>query len=299
MEDGSEGLRHWEKSHCFFRNADWEAAFARALAIGRERKGSHGEDTQYVETRLAAVVTLYCLGADPSVLAGESVTIMPADPVSFDPVFRPEEVMPSASFDDSFSVGPASRRTIYPQGGPNQSIKMSQLELTEADHLKVRFVSCNYRTPADRRRCLRSGAPRWWTRNRYRSRAMQWQRPNLSSFNILRQRQSERRGEFGGDICKTSGLDVKIEGRRLSAELQCGRGFAELPGAKQGAGGWPLGGARFCGGIRANPDITDGRWIFVGKSIWRDDAQSIWVKSSYPLTRRGMSGWKGWLPRFR
>jgi len=47
---------------------------------------------------LAAVVTLDCLGADPSVLAGESVTIMPAEPVSFDHVFRPEEVMPPASF---------------------------------------------------------------------------------------------------------------------------------------------------------------------------------------------------------
>ena len=98
MADGGEGLRHWEESDCFFRSADWEAAFARALAIGWERQGGHDEDTQYVETRLAAVVTLDCLGADPSVLAGESVPIMPAEPVSFDRVFRPEEVMPPTSF---------------------------------------------------------------------------------------------------------------------------------------------------------------------------------------------------------
>ena len=98
MADGGEGLRHWEESDCFFRSADWEAAFARALAIGRGRQGGHDEDTQYVETRLAAVVTLDCLGAEPSVLEGEPVTIMPAEPVSFDPVFCPEEVLPPASF---------------------------------------------------------------------------------------------------------------------------------------------------------------------------------------------------------
>ena len=98
MADGGEGLRRWEESDCFFRSADWEAAFARALAIGRERQGVHDEDRQSGETRLAAIVTLDCLGADPSVLAGESVTIMPAEPVSFDRVFRPEEVMPPASF---------------------------------------------------------------------------------------------------------------------------------------------------------------------------------------------------------
>ena len=36
---GGEGLRHWEESDCFFRSADWEAAFTRALAIGRGRQG--------------------------------------------------------------------------------------------------------------------------------------------------------------------------------------------------------------------------------------------------------------------
>ena len=35
MADEGEGLRHWEESDCFFRSADWAAAFARALAIGR------------------------------------------------------------------------------------------------------------------------------------------------------------------------------------------------------------------------------------------------------------------------
>jgi hypothetical protein len=85
MANKGEGLRHWEESDCFFRSADWTAAFARALAIGRDRQG----DAQYVETRLAAVVTLDGLGDDPGVLVGSSVTIRPVEPVGFEHVFRP------------------------------------------------------------------------------------------------------------------------------------------------------------------------------------------------------------------
>ncbi len=98
MADEGEGLRHWEESDCFFRNADWAAAFARALAIGRAQQGAHDEDTQYVETRFAAVVMLDCLGDDPGVLMGESVTIRPVEPVGFEHVFRPGEVRPPPSF---------------------------------------------------------------------------------------------------------------------------------------------------------------------------------------------------------
>jgi hypothetical protein len=98
MADGGEGLRQWEESDCFFRSTDWAAAFARALAIGRSRQGGHDEDTQYVETRLAAVVTLDCLGDDPGILMGGLVTMVPSEPVHFDHDFRPEEVPPPPSF---------------------------------------------------------------------------------------------------------------------------------------------------------------------------------------------------------
>ena len=98
MADGGEGLRHWEEADCFFRSVDWDAAFARALSIGRDRQRARDEDTQYVETRLAAVVTLDCLGEDPNVLEGQSVTIPPSAPVQFDHVFRPEEAIPPPSF---------------------------------------------------------------------------------------------------------------------------------------------------------------------------------------------------------
>ena len=76
----------------------WEAVFARALTIGRARQGAHEEDTQCVETRLAAVVTLECLGDDPSVLRGELVAIMPIESVGFEQVFRPGEVLPPPTF---------------------------------------------------------------------------------------------------------------------------------------------------------------------------------------------------------
>lgn len=96
--DGGDGLRRWEESDCFFRSADPGAAFARALAIGRGRQGGHDEDTQYVETRLAAVVTLDCLGAEPDVMEGATVAVGVSEPVRFDHGFRPEEVFPPPSF---------------------------------------------------------------------------------------------------------------------------------------------------------------------------------------------------------
>jgi len=98
MANEGEGLRHWEESDCFFRSADWAVAFAQALAIRRDRQGSHYVDAQYVPTPLAAVVTLDGLGDDPGVLVGSSVTIMPVEPVGFEHVFRPGEVLPPPSF---------------------------------------------------------------------------------------------------------------------------------------------------------------------------------------------------------
>ncbi|MCX6602914.1 MAG: helix-turn-helix transcriptional regulator [Acidobacteria bacterium] len=48
MANKGEGLRHREESDCFFRSADWAVAFARALAIRRDRQGGHDVDAQYV-----------------------------------------------------------------------------------------------------------------------------------------------------------------------------------------------------------------------------------------------------------
>ncbi len=60
------GIRHWEEGLYLFRSEDREAAFRRALEIG-EGGQSGGEEvagrrTRWVETRLAEVVKLDCLG---------------------------------------------------------------------------------------------------------------------------------------------------------------------------------------------------------------------------------------------
>jgi hypothetical protein len=62
------GIRHWEEGLYLFRSDDREAAFRRALEIG-EGGQSGGEEetrrrTRWVETRLAAVVVLDCLGPE-------------------------------------------------------------------------------------------------------------------------------------------------------------------------------------------------------------------------------------------
>ena len=59
------GIRHWEEGLYLFRSEDREGAFRRALEIGEggqsggEEEGRH---RRWVETRLAEVVTLDCLG---------------------------------------------------------------------------------------------------------------------------------------------------------------------------------------------------------------------------------------------
>jgi len=62
------GIRHWEEGLYLFRSDDREAAFRRALEIG-EGGQSGGEEetrrrTRWVETRLAEVVALDCLGPE-------------------------------------------------------------------------------------------------------------------------------------------------------------------------------------------------------------------------------------------
>jgi hypothetical protein len=62
------GIRNWEEAVYLFRSEDFDSAFQRALAIG-EGGQSGGEEegkrrTRWVETRLAEVVALDCLGSE-------------------------------------------------------------------------------------------------------------------------------------------------------------------------------------------------------------------------------------------
>ncbi len=66
MVEGAEGLRRWEEAVHIFPSGDHDQAFERALEIGRARQGGYEEGRRWVETRLAEVVTLECLGPNPT-----------------------------------------------------------------------------------------------------------------------------------------------------------------------------------------------------------------------------------------
>lgn len=100
---GGRGIRHWEEGLYLFRSEDREAAFRRALEIG-EGGQSGGEEevgrgTRWVETRLAEVVTLDCLGEE---LEEEPLEVhwmrLPAtEKIAFDHKFEPAKRAPATS----------------------------------------------------------------------------------------------------------------------------------------------------------------------------------------------------------
>jgi hypothetical protein len=71
MVEGT-GIRNWEEGWYLFRSESREAAFQRALEIGEGGQSGETEETlrrrrrveTWVETRLAEVVTLDCLGPE-------------------------------------------------------------------------------------------------------------------------------------------------------------------------------------------------------------------------------------------
>jgi hypothetical protein len=62
------GIRHWEEGLYLFRSEDRKAAFRRALEIGEGGQSGGEEESRrrrrWVETRLAEVETLDCLGPE-------------------------------------------------------------------------------------------------------------------------------------------------------------------------------------------------------------------------------------------
>jgi hypothetical protein len=97
------GIRNWEEGLYLFRSEDRDAAFQRALEIGEGgQSGGHEEGarrTRWVETRLAEVVTLDCLGDE---LEGEPLEVhwtrLPAtEKIAFDHKFEPAKKVPAES----------------------------------------------------------------------------------------------------------------------------------------------------------------------------------------------------------
>jgi hypothetical protein len=94
------GLRHWEEGLYLFRSEDREAAFCRALEIG-EGGQSGGEEEigrrrRWVETRLAEVVALDCLGTEleEEPLEVHWMRLPAAEKIAFDHKFEPSKKAP-------------------------------------------------------------------------------------------------------------------------------------------------------------------------------------------------------------
>jgi hypothetical protein len=99
------GIRHWEEGLYLFRSEDREAAFRRALEIG-EGGQSGGEEesrrrTRRVETRLAEVVALDCLGPElkeeEEPLEVHWMRLPATERITFDHQFEPAKRVPRES----------------------------------------------------------------------------------------------------------------------------------------------------------------------------------------------------------
>ena len=96
------GIRDWEEAVYLFRSDDFASAFQRALAIG-EGGQSGGEEgmrrPRWVETRLAEVMTLDCLGTELDEELEVHWIRKPAkEKISFEHKFKPANKMPPPSY---------------------------------------------------------------------------------------------------------------------------------------------------------------------------------------------------------
>lgn len=98
MVEGAEGLRRWEEAVHIFLSGDHDEAFQRALEIGRRRQCGHEEGRRWVETRLAEVAVLDCLGPDRQEFTVELASRKPEAKLPFEHVFHPEGTVPAPIF---------------------------------------------------------------------------------------------------------------------------------------------------------------------------------------------------------
>ena len=96
MEEGERGLRAWEEATYFFQSDSREAAFQQALKIGRRDRDlqGHDEGPAWVEMRLAQIVRLDCLGANPAEFEVALGKKPAAQRLPFEHVFDPEGAQP-------------------------------------------------------------------------------------------------------------------------------------------------------------------------------------------------------------
>ena len=98
MAEGKQGLREWKEAVHIFLSEDEQTAFQQALEIGRLGEDIHTEGWREVETRLAEVVRLDCLGSDQTQFEVRLGSSKAKERLSFEHVFKPEEHMPEPAF---------------------------------------------------------------------------------------------------------------------------------------------------------------------------------------------------------
>ena len=98
MVEGKEGLRQWEEAVHIFVSDDRNTAFQRALEIGHQAERSHDEGRRWVESRLAQVVTLDCLGANRTEFEVGLGSSKATEHLPFEHVFDPEANEPEPPF---------------------------------------------------------------------------------------------------------------------------------------------------------------------------------------------------------
>ena len=97
MVEGKEGLREWKEAVHIFLSENEQTAFQQALEIGRLGEDIHTEGRREVETRLAEVVRLDCLGSNKTQFAVRLGSSKTSERLPFDHVFKPEEHMPESA----------------------------------------------------------------------------------------------------------------------------------------------------------------------------------------------------------
>jgi hypothetical protein len=100
MVEGKQGLRDWEESVYLFQAENRNAAFQKALEIGRRDRHLHGHDEGrlWVETRLARVVVLEELGANPAEIEIYRGFRRATERLPFEHEFDPEGTAPMSVF---------------------------------------------------------------------------------------------------------------------------------------------------------------------------------------------------------
>jgi hypothetical protein len=98
LVEGKRGLRNWEESAYIFLSEDHETAFRQALDVGHDQEKFYKEGRHLVAVKLAQIVTLDRLGANPTEFLVPGASEKATEYLPFDHAFDPDGNFPPPSF---------------------------------------------------------------------------------------------------------------------------------------------------------------------------------------------------------